>query len=111
MTLSSEVPDRIAEHVRPWLVNWLGRHGRSIESIGSWAVHPGGPRILSTFAEAVGLDRDKLDASSAILAECGNMSSPTIAFIIRRLRDAGAPRPCLAIGFGPGLAIEAVLLD
>ena len=111
MTLSPEVPDRIAEHVRPWLVNWLGRHGRSIESIGSWAVHPGGPRILSAFAEAVGLDRDKLDASSAILAECGNMSSPTIAFIIRRLRDAGAPRPCLAIGFGPGLAIEAVLLD
>ncbi len=111
MTLSPQVPDRIAEHVRPWLIDWLVRQSRSIESIGSWAVHPGGPRILSAFAEAVGLDRDQLAASSAILSEYGNMSSPTIAFILSRLRDADAPRPFVAIGFGPGLAVEATLLD
>ena len=34
----------IGQHVRPWLSGWLARHGLSIESIGSWAVHPGGPR-------------------------------------------------------------------
>lgn len=111
MTLSPEVPDRIAEHVHPWLVDWLGRNGQSIESIGSWAVHPGGPRILSAFAQAVGLDRQHLGASAGVLAECGNMSSPTIAFILRRLLEAGAARPCAAIGFGPGLAVEALLLD
>jgi len=44
-----------------------------------------------------------------VLGEFGNMSSPTIIFILDRLRRRRAPRPCLAIGFGPGLAVEAAL--
>jgi predicted naringenin-chalcone synthase len=110
MTLSPRVPDLIGERVGPWLSMWLARHGQTIESVGSWAVHPGGPRILSAFGEAAGLNRSALSASSRVLADYGNMSSPTIAFILERLRAAGAPRPCVAIGFGPGLAVEAALL-
>jgi predicted naringenin-chalcone synthase len=44
-----------------------------------------------------------------VLGEFGNMSSPTILFILERLRQRHAPRPCLAVGFGPGLAVEAAL--
>lgn len=110
MTLSPRVPELIAGRIRPWLSGWLSRHGQTIESIGSWAVHPGGPRILSAFGESVGLDRSMLSPSFRVLADHGNMSSPTVAFILERLRAAGAPRPCVAIGFGPGLAVEAALL-
>jgi predicted naringenin-chalcone synthase len=110
MVLSPRVPDLIGEHVRPWLERWLERHGRTIESIGSWAIHPGGPRILSVFGETVGLERSQLSPSFRVLADHGNMSSPTIAFVLQRLLEAGAPGPCVAIGFGPGLAVEAVLL-
>ena len=110
MTLSQRVPELIAAHVRPWLAGWLARHDLTIESVGSWAVHPGGPRILSVFGEAAGLGLSSLSASFAVLAEHGNMSSPTIAFILRRLQRARAPRPCVALAFGPGLAIEAALL-
>lgn len=110
MTLSNRVPELIGEHVGPWLSGWLGRHGLAIGDVGSWAVHPGGPRILSAFGEAAGIDRAGLAASFGVLADHGNMSSPTVAFILERLRAAGAARPCVAIGFGPGLAIEAALL-
>jgi predicted naringenin-chalcone synthase len=110
MTLSPRVPELIGAHVRPWLAGWLARHGEAIETVGSWAVHPGGPRILSVFGEAVGLDRAALAPSFGVLADHGNMSSPTVAFILDRLRAAGARRPCVAIGFGPGLAVEAALL-
>ncbi len=110
MTLSPRVPELIGERVRPWLAGWLGRYGHTIESVGSWAVHPGGPRILSVFGEAAGLDPRHLSPSSRVLADHGNMSSPTIAFILERLRAAAAPGPCVAIGFGPGLAVEAALL-
>jgi predicted naringenin-chalcone synthase len=110
MTLLPSVPELIGEYVRPWLAGWLGRHGHTPESIGSWAVHPGGPRILSVFGEAMGLDRSALGPSFRVLAEHGNMSSPTVAFILRCLREAGAARPCVAIGFGPGLAVEVALL-
>jgi predicted naringenin-chalcone synthase len=79
-------------------------------SVGSWAVHPGGPRILSAVGEALGLVPAALQESQRVLAEFGNMSSPTILFILDRLRRAGAGRPCVALAFGPGLAVEAALL-
>ena len=110
MTLSQRVPELIGRHVRPWLSSWLARHELSIDSVGSWAVHPGGPRILSVFGEAAGLDRSALSPSFGVLADYGNMSSATIAFVLQRLREARAPRPCVALGFGPGLAVEAALL-
>jgi predicted naringenin-chalcone synthase len=110
MTLSPRVPDLIGRHVRPWLAEWLAHHGLAIDTVGSWAVHPGGPRILSAFGEAAGLDHTRLEPSYRVLAEFGNMSSPTVAFILDRLRRAGAARPCVALAFGPGLAVEAALL-
>ena len=50
-----------------------------------------------------------MQVSRDVLRECGNMSSPTIVFILERLRLRGAPRPCVALGFGPGLAVESAL--
>jgi predicted naringenin-chalcone synthase len=43
------------------------------------------------------------------MAEHGNMSSPTILFILQRLLCQQAPRPCVALAFGPGLVVEAAL--
>jgi predicted naringenin-chalcone synthase len=110
MTLSPRVPELICRHLRPWLEGWLARHGLSIATVGSWAVHPGGPRILSAVGEAAGLGRDALEVSQQTLANYGNMSSPTVLFILDRLRRTHAPRPCVALAFGPGLAVEAAIL-
>jgi predicted naringenin-chalcone synthase len=74
-------------------------------------VHPGGPRILSSVAAALGLERSALTTSRDVLREYGNMSSPTILFILDRLERAKAPLPCVALAFGPGLAVEAVLFE
>jgi predicted naringenin-chalcone synthase len=109
MTLSKRVPGLIAEHLKPWLAEWLGQHGIALDDVRSWAIHPGGPRILAAAEEALGLPRDAATASRAVFAEFGNMSSPTLLFILDRLRSANAPRPCVAVGFGPGLTAEAAL--
>jgi predicted naringenin-chalcone synthase len=109
MSLSPRVPELICRHLRPWLAAWLARHDLTIESVGSWAVHPGGPRILAAFGEATGLDRAALETSHQTLAAYGNMSSPTVLFILDQLRRARALRPCVALAFGPGLAVEAAL--
>ena len=110
MTLSPRVPELICQHLRPWLESWLANHGLDLSDIGTWAVHPGGPRILSAVSEATGLSQTALDASHKVLAEHGNMSSATILFILDRLRKTQAPRPCVALAFGPGLTVEAALL-
>ena len=110
MELSPRVPDLIKRHLRPWFDEWLGRQGLSIAEIGSWAVHPGGPRILSAVEDSLGLGGEALADSRQVLAECGNMSSPTVLFILDRLRARRAPRPCVMLGFGPGLMAEAALV-
>jgi predicted naringenin-chalcone synthase len=109
MTLSARVPGLIQASLRPWLDPWLASQALSVEAIASWAVHPGGPRILEACAQVTGRTRADFAVSHEVLAEFGNMSSPTILFILERLRRRDAPRPCLAIGFGPGLSAEAAL--
>jgi predicted naringenin-chalcone synthase len=110
MHLSPEVPEIIEKNLRSWLGEWLRGEGHALDTIASWAVHPGGPKILQATAKAAGLDPSQLADSEAILAECGNMSSPTILMILDRLRRRSAPRPCVALAFGPGLTVEAALL-
>jgi predicted naringenin-chalcone synthase len=111
MTLSPRVPDLICRHLRPWMSSWLATAGRRLEDIRSWAIHPGGPRILTAVAEALQLPPAAIDPSAEILAECGNMSSPTVLFVVERLQEQKAETPCVMLGFGPGLVAEAALLE
>lgn len=110
MTLSAEVPQRILENLRQQVVPWLGANGLSLEDIRSWAVHPGGSRIVTAVGQALDLPPAALEVSRSVLADHGNMSSPTILFVLDRLRREGAPRPWGAVAFGPGLTTEAMLL-
>ena len=111
MTLSSRVPSIIAACLRDWLATWLHGHGLSPQAIGCWAIHPGGPRVIDAVQETLGLKPQDTAASREILAECGNMSSPTVFFILQRLAERQAPRPCVTLAFGPGLVVEAALLE
>jgi len=110
MTLSPRVPDTIRQSLLPQLKQWLTEQGTSLEEISSWAIHPGGPKILDACAEAVGLGGNAMEPSRSVLANFGNMSSPTVLFILNELRAANAPRPCVMLAFGPGLAIEMALV-
>jgi alpha-pyrone synthase len=109
MTLSAKVPGMIADNLGPWMASWLREHDLAIADVASWAVHPGGPRIVTAVESALGIDRTRTWASREVLAQFGNMSSPTVLFILQRLRETSAPRPCVAVGFGPGLTAEAAL--
>ena len=109
MTLARTIPDLIARNIRPWVESWLRTEGLSLSEVGSWAVHPGGPKILTAAEEGLGLPPGAVAASRAVYAEFGNMSSATVLFVLDRLRRAGAQRPCVALGFGPGLVAEGVL--
>ncbi len=110
MTLSARVPELIEERLADWLRAWLRGFGLGVEDVGSWAVHPGGPRILTAVERAVGLEREATATSWDVLSTHGNMSSPTVLFILDRLRREAASGPCVALAFGPGLAVEAALL-
>jgi predicted naringenin-chalcone synthase len=109
MTLTKRVPGLIARHLRPWLEQWLRQNDLTLSGVASWAIHPGGPRILEAVEEALGLSRKQTSTAMEVFSEFGNMSSPTVLFILDRLHSRNAPRPCVALGFGPGMVAEATL--
>lgn len=112
MTLGADLPATIREHGRAWLGEWLDAAGVGVPGVRSWAVHPGGPRILSAVGEAADLPGEALRVSREVLAAHGNMSSPTVLFILERLRGApgGLALPTAMLSFGPGVAAEGALL-
>jgi predicted naringenin-chalcone synthase len=114
MSLSPKTPGLIGDHLRPWINDWLDTCGVSgvtgISAIRSWAIHPGGPRLVTAAEHALDLGPSDTRCSRDVLREHGNMSSPTILFILDRMRRANASRPIVALGFGPGLSVELMLL-
>ncbi len=110
LTLSPQVPALIEAGLRPWVEEFLGANGLTLSEVPTFAVHPGGPKILDAVESALSLKDDALAVSREVLAECGNMSSPTVLVILERMRRRDFPLPCLALAFGPGLTAEAALI-
>lgn len=67
-------------------------------------------KVVRAVASCFGLPDQVVATSREVLAEHGNMSAPTILFILERLRRQNGGLPCLALGFGPGLEAEVALI-
>ena len=109
MTLSPAVPALIADRLPGILLPWLARHGLTPGEISGWAIHPGGPRVIESVGEALALPPSALEPSRTLLRDHGNMSSPTVLFLLDRLRRERPDAPLVALAFGPGLTAEAAL--
>ncbi|MCM2373402.1 type III polyketide synthase [Aporhodopirellula aestuarii] len=110
MTLEACVPGLVESNLKEYLQGWLAKNNETFDSIGGWAVHPGGVRILQAVETAIDLDPAKLDVSRSVLREHGNMSSATLGVVLERFESTGVPRPWLILGFGPGLEVEVALV-
>ena len=113
MTLSRRVPDHIRAHVAGVMARFLGRHGLAVADVDVWAIHPGGPRVIESTAQALGVDDEHARHSHAVLRDRGNMSSTTLPHIWDRIaRDETVPPGALvgSVAFGPGLTVAANLM-
>lgn len=111
MGLSAQVPDVLSRHVGDLVGGLLGRYGLSREEVAGWAVHPGGPRILTVVQRQVALPPEALAASRDVLARFGNCSSPTVLLVLDELTRRGdRPDWVVMLAFGPGLTLYAALL-
>jgi predicted naringenin-chalcone synthase len=84
----------------------------SVRDVKHWALHPGGEKIINAVRDAIGLTEKQTCASRAILSEYGNMSSPSIWFVLRRiLKSDIAPGDWVVMAaFGAGFSAHAFLL-
>uniref|UniRef100_A0ACD5YMQ7 Uncharacterized protein n=1 Tax=Avena sativa TaxID=4498 RepID=A0ACD5YMQ7_AVESA len=109
---SFEMPALIRENIEQNMAHALAPLGLS----GGWndlfwAVHPGGRAILDSVEAGLQLQPEKLAASRHVLREYGNMSGPTVIFVldeIRRRRDE--QRLGVLLGLGPAVTVETMVL-
>lgn len=112
MTLSSHVPKLIKQEIKNLLENSLQKLGLTTENITDWAIHPGGKNILEAVATSLELGSEALNESYEILKNYGNMSSPTILFVLKKMMENTAKTGNIfAIAFGPGITMESLILE
>jgi len=84
----------------------------SLSGIKNYAIHPGGKLILKKVEESFGINPEQNQHAHDILGKFGNMSSATILFVLDSiLNTPGQQGDTLAMGFGPGLTLETLLLE
>ncbi len=110
--LATNLPHLVKKAVARVIADVLGPYALQVKDVKHWALHTGGEKILNTIKEEIGLSEEQLRASRGILSEYGNMSSPTVWFVLRKLMDSGIENGewCIIVAFGAGLSAHAFLL-
>lgn len=113
MRLSSYVPDIIRSGIRHLTRSLLAKIRRHPSDISFYAIHPGGKKILETIESELGMNRDQNRFAYQVLRNYGNMSSPTVLFVLhalwQELTPADDQQRILSFAFGPGLTLESAL--
>lgn len=116
MTLSGYVPDLVKEDFNNLVTKALDNAGTLKDQITHWCIHPGGKKIMEAIQLSVGLEKEALQNSYDVLNEFGNMSSPTILFVLKRILDelqqsaTGSKQIVFGAAFGPGLTMETFIV-
>ncbi len=114
IVLSADVPRVVRDWLRDDVDGFLAPHGLTVDEIGSWVCHPGGPKVLVAMAEAFGLEEADLDLTWRSLREVGNLSSTSVLLVLRDTMDEARPAPGtsgLMLALGPAFCSEIVLLE
>ena len=113
MVLSRDLPRIIREQVGPVVEAFLAEHGLTPADVPHFAIHPGGPSVIESTADALGIGDDRVPHSHGVLRDRGNMSSATLPHIWKRMVDDPAVAEgdlVCSIAFGPGLTVTGNLL-
>jgi predicted naringenin-chalcone synthase len=78
-----------------------------------WALHPGGENVVNALRDHLGLSETQLAPTRQVLANYGNMSSPTVWFVLREIQERGIEpgEYAVMLAFGAGLSAHAMLLQ
>lgn len=85
--------------------------GLTRADIGRFCCHPGGAKVIDAIETAVGFPTGTLDLEREVLRDFGNMSAPTVMFVLERLLARGLPDRTMMTAFGPGFTCAGLVLD
>ena len=117
MTLTGYIPDLIKADFEGLVEKALNKAGKNKNDITHWCIHPGGKKILETISQSMKLEEGALQYSFDVLKDYGNMSSPTILFVLKKILDelqaekSDTASTIFGAAFGPGLTMETFIAD
>lgn len=115
MRLSAYVPDVIRKGIKELTQSLLGSIAKNQNDVTYYAIHPGGKKILEAIEAELGLTKEQNKHAYHVLRTYGNMSSPTVLFVLnelsKTLNGVDDKKTILSFAFGPGLTLESMLLE
>lgn len=110
MSLTSYVPKIIEGGITDLTNNLLKNTNLTIHQIDRFAIHPGGKKILEAIEKQLNIPKSANGPAYEVLRDYGNMSSPTILFVLKKVMSNVKPNQnILSFAFGPGLTMESLL--
>jgi len=85
--------------------------GISRDEVDRFCCHPGGVKVIDAIETALHLHQGELNIEREVLHDYGNMSAPTVMFVLERLLERGLPDKVMMTAFGPGFTCAAMLLE
>ncbi len=109
---SKDIPSIVRDKVRGNIKELLSVYGLTISDLKHYAVHPGGPKVINEYEASLGLREGTFKYSRKVLREHGNMSSPTVLYVLKELmegEDFNEGDYGIISALGPGFSSELLL--
>lgn len=113
VVFSRDIPKIIEEWLKPNVEGFLEKIGKTSDDIIHFIAHPGGNKVLGAYEKSLGFSKEKTDISRNVLARYGNMSSPTVLYVLKDFIESGpaAGEEGLLTALGPGFSSEMLWLE
>jgi alkylresorcinol/alkylpyrone synthase len=111
--LAKDLPEKAASAFDLMSAALLDRHGLRRDDVKHWVLHPGGARVLDAFQARLNFRDDEIRSARTVLRENGNMSSPSVLFVLAEELRRRRPEPGswgVLSAFGAGFSAYACLV-
>ena len=105
------IPPFIENELADAVDGMCGKLGIAREDIDRFCCHPGGVKVIDAIETALHLNQGELNLEREVLRDYGNMSAPTVMFVLERLLAQGMPDKVMMTAFGPGFTCAGMLLE
>jgi alkylresorcinol/alkylpyrone synthase len=104
------IPDFVREHMGEAVAEMATQMKIPLDAIDRFICHPGGAKVIAALERALSLEQGALDHERDVIADYGNMSAPTVLFVLERALAKGLPKRSLLTALGPGFTASCVAL-
>lgn len=111
---SKDIPSIVRKYVRPNIMELLNKHKLTLGNIRHFITHPGGLKVINAYEESLALSDGTLELSRKVLREHGNMSSPSVLYVLKEFLQSGEYFPGdfgIISALGPGFSSEIILFQ